>query len=137
MTEVKVEKTEEQELPELPSFPEDETSDLNPPVNCEEVKDDPPPIKREKHSMDDWFGDVFITNIEKPPGVHPVRAFSLQIEAPTPLQSNPLECWKVHRTKYPVLSRMAKYYIGTPATSVPSERVFFAAGEIVCKENQI
>lgn len=68
--EVKVEKTEEQEPPELPSFPEDETPDLNPPVNCDEVKDDAPPIKREKHSMDDWFGDVFITNIEKPPSVH-------------------------------------------------------------------
>lgn len=70
MIEVKVEKTEEQEPPELPSFPEDETPDLNPPLNCDEVKDDAPPIKREKHSMDDWFGDVFITNIEKPPSVH-------------------------------------------------------------------
>lgn len=70
MIEVKVEKTEEQEPPELPSFPEDETPDQNPPVNCDEVKDDAPPIKREKHSMDDWFGDVFITTIEKPPSVH-------------------------------------------------------------------
>lgn len=44
---MKVEKTEEQELPKLPSFPEDITPDLNPPVNCDEVKDEPP-IKEEK-----------------------------------------------------------------------------------------
>lgn len=66
---MKVEKTEEQELPKLPSFPEDITPDLNPPVKCDEVKDEPP-IKEEKHSMDDLYGDDFIRNIEKPPSVH-------------------------------------------------------------------
>lgn len=66
---MKVEKTEEQELPKLPSFPEDITPDLNPPVNCDEVQDEPP-IKEEKHSMDDLYGDDFIRNIEKPPSVH-------------------------------------------------------------------
>lgn len=93
MTEVKVEKTEEQELPKLPSFPEDITPDLNPSVNCDEVKYEPP-IKEEKHSMDDLFGDVFITNIEKPPSVHDRIQSELSLyktEAPTPLQSNPLE----------------------------------------------
>lgn len=136
MTEVKVEKTEEQELPKLPSFPEDITPDLNPPVNCDEVKDEPP-IKEEKHSMDDLFGDVFITNIEKPPSVHDRIQSELSLcktRAPAPLQSNPLEWWKVHQSNYPFLSRMAKYYLGIPATSVPSERVFSAAGEIVCAQ---
>lgn len=90
---MKVEKTKEQELPKLPSFPEDITPDLNPPVNCDEVKDEPP-IKEEKHSMDDLYGDDFIRNIEKPPSVHDRIQSELSLfktEAPTPLQSNPLE----------------------------------------------
>lgn len=93
MTEVKVEKTEEQELPKLPSFPEDITPDLNPPVNCDEVKDEPP-IKEEKHSMDDLFGEK---NIETPPSAHDwiQSEFSLcKSEAPTHLQKN------VHQTNY-------------------------------------
>lgn len=105
-------------------------------MNCDEVKDEPP-IKKEKHSMGDLFGDVFITNIEKPPSVHDRIQSELSLcktRAPAPLQSNPLEWWKVHQTNYPFLSRMAKYYLGIPATSVPSERVFSAAGEIVCAQ---
>lgn len=138
MTEVKVEKTEEQELPKLPSFPEDITPDPNPPVNCDEVKDEPP-IKKEKHSMGDLFGDVFITNIEKPPSVHDRIQSELSLyktEAPTPLQSNPLEWWKVHQTNYPFLSRMAKILPRNSCNICSLRKGFFCSrGNCVCPES--
>lgn len=42
-----------------------------------------------------------------------------------------LEWWKQHQTTFPVLATMAKKYLCVPATSVPSERQFSAAGNIV------
>ena len=53
---------------------------------------------------------------------------SFQYDAST---HNILEAWKKDVTQFPVLSKMALYYLSAPATSVPSERVFSDAGFIV------
>ena len=45
--------------------------------------------------------------------------------------TSPLDWWKVNSFKYPNISKMAKQVLGVPATSVPSERVFSTAGDIV------
>lgn len=39
--------------------------------------------------------------------------------------------WNTNKTRYPMLSEMARKYICIPATSTPSERVFSTAGNIV------
>ncbi|KAK3872140.1 hypothetical protein Pcinc_022761 [Petrolisthes cinctipes] len=44
---------------------------------------------------------------------------------------DPLEFWKMHSLEYPRLSAIAKKYLCIPATSVPSERLFSKAGELV------
>ena len=44
---------------------------------------------------------------------------------------NSLRWWKQHAGMMPKLSKLAKKHLGTPATSVPSERVFSKAGELV------
>ncbi|KAK0141191.1 Zinc finger BED domain-containing protein 1 [Merluccius polli] len=49
---------------------------------------------------------------------------------PVPLSENPLTWWRVH-ARYPLLARQAKRYLCIPGTSVPSERVFSTAGDIV------
>ncbi len=48
-----------------------------------------------------------------------------------PLTSCPLKWWKEHAQMYPLLSSLSKAYLTIPATSVPSERVFSTAGDIV------
>lgn len=46
-------------------------------------------------------------------------------------KSDPLEWWKSHETVYPGLSAIAKKYLPIVATSVPSERVFSTAGQVL------
>jgi hypothetical protein len=52
----------------------------------------------------------------------------LQESAP-PMDSNPLDWWKVNQIRYPKLAKAAKHFLGIPATSVPSERLFSKSGQ--------
>ncbi len=52
-----------------------------------------------------------------------------------PRQSDPFKWWSEEGVKrFPLLCQLARKYLSFPATSVPSERVFSAAGEIVSKK---
>lgn len=48
--------------------------------------------------------------------------------------SNPLDYWELHRHVYPNLYKLAITFLCTPASSVPCERVFSKAGEILSKK---
>src|SRR5579871_1158393 len=50
-----------------------------------------------------------------------------------PLNTNPCEWWKNHQLQYPILSKIARDYIGIPSTSVPSEQAFSKSGELISK----
>lgn len=45
-----------------------------------------------------------------------------------------LQWWKEHQMVYPYLARVARKYLAIPASSTPSERVFSACGNLVCKK---
>ena len=46
--------------------------------------------------------------------------------------------WKTHWASFPLLSKMARKYFSTPGTSVPTERLFSKAGEIIsAKRNRL
>ena len=48
-----------------------------------------------------------------------------------PVTENPLEWWRDNRDTFPLLSAVAMSLLSIPGTSVPSERVFSTAGDIV------
>jgi hypothetical protein len=100
---------------------------------------------------DDLFEDLQLlaaaeTNNNAPNAVHennnddPIEervqaeAILYRQEAHLPLKdlngrwNNPLEWWKLKQHQFPLLAALAKKYLGIPATSAPSERVFSTAG---------
>ncbi len=97
--------------------------------------DCPPPAKRAP--MAELFGDNFpiehasssssksLSEVVDEEVQHYRAVQSLSVD------SNPLVWWKDNQNQFPHLAKLAKSYLGIPATSVPSERVFSTAGDIV------
>lgn len=54
-------------------------------------------------------------------------------EPRTENSENILDWWRKHENVYPSLSKMAKDFLGTPATSVPVERLFSRAALTITK----
>ena len=54
-------------------------------------------------------------------------------ERPPPAETEPLCWWKTNAPRYPLVSIIARKFLCIPATSVPSERIFSAAGYVVSK----
>ncbi|CAF96613.1 unnamed protein product [Tetraodon nigroviridis] len=54
-------------------------------------------------------------------------------EANTPRSQDPLQYWQTQRLHYPNLYTLAMKFPCTPSSSVPCERVFSKAGEMVSK----
>ena len=49
-------------------------------------------------------------------------------------KQDPLEWWKRNCHLYPHISRLIKKYLSLPGTSVPSERIFSKAGQLVSEK---
>ena len=111
----------------LPSVPTEVDSD---------TVSEPP---RKKAAMEDIFGDIYVTKVE------PATHISLKLRAETeikkytdhgqtpgiPLTDDPLLWWKANQQEFPLLSVVARRILCVPGTSVPSERVFSTAGDII------
>ena len=120
--------------PPLPALP-----------NLPQVAADEPPspkkVKIEKTDtvaetvFGDIFGDIYICG-QTPPKTPSVLAESQVIlykECPSiKVEKDPLEWWKENEFKgFQMVARLAKMLLCIPGTSVPSERVFSTAGDIL------
>ena len=46
-------------------------------------------------------------------------------------RSSPLQYWKSNKLQYPLLAQLARKYLAPPCTTVPSEKLFSTASNIV------
>jgi hypothetical protein len=46
-------------------------------------------------------------------------------------KEDPLEWWRINKHQYPNMASLARIYLAPPPTSVPSERVFSTAGDVI------
>ncbi|CAB5341703.1 unnamed protein product [Rhizophagus irregularis] len=83
----------------------------------------------------DSSDEDLITHISKRRRVEKSNEFETFIKGDrAPALSDTLNWWKRHKEEFPNLANMAKDYLGIPATSVPSERVFSSAADVVTSD---
>uniref|UniRef100_A0A3P9CVN5 BED-type domain-containing protein n=1 Tax=Maylandia zebra TaxID=106582 RepID=A0A3P9CVN5_9CICH len=95
-----------------------------------------PPIKRSKDSaLIFLLGPAYSTKTTAPQKT-PTQKAKEEVNRyrgvePVALSEDPLIWWRDHEREYPLLALQAKQYLSIPGTSVPSEREFSTAGDIV------
>ncbi|KAM8732386.1 E3 SUMO-protein ligase ZBED1-like [Acanthopagrus schlegelii] len=102
----------------------------------EAVRDDEPEVTEptpKKTALEDLLGNSFSTEPEMSNSSKQAEreVENYRKEASIPLSGCPLKWWQQHCSQYPLLSHLAKACLSVPATSVPSERIFSTAGDIV------
>lgn len=86
-------------------------------------------------ALSNLFGDVYHVRVEEAKTTmemaeEEVTRYKSELLTIT-VSDNPLLWWREHSSRYQILACLAKKYLGITATSVPSERVFSTAGDIV------
>lgn len=103
----------------------------------ESIDDEPvaivePPAKRPANDLDLFFGEADEVQVSTRASAEQEVATFFG-EKPAPSTADPLAWWHTHASRFPLLSQVARQVLCVTATSVPSERVFSAAGHIVSK----
>ncbi|KAJ8341202.1 hypothetical protein SKAU_G00334930 [Synaphobranchus kaupii] len=90
-----------------------------------------PPQK--KPAMEELFGETFASKDTGKTFANTIgeEVASYKAASGIPVDGDPLAWWKSNECKYPHIAMMARRYLAVPGTSVPSERVFSTAGDIV------
>lgn len=112
----------------LPDFDEEEDEDDRPDddtASTSSAGSTRPKPKRQKSYLVDLFGAGYGEPAERD------ELERYWLEASIPPNEDPLQWCCAKRRQFPKLYRLASRYLCAPATSVPAERVFSAAGLIV------
>ena len=91
-----------------------------------------PPQK--KSAMAELFGELFTSEKGTTKSLSKIteeEVMSYRLTGCIPVDENPLAWWRSNEYKYPRIAKLARRYLAVPGTSVPSERVFSTAGDIV------
>ena len=95
---------------------------------------EPPPKRKQKATAMDVFLLGTSSESELPISTMKEEVKCFFDEPPIDYNSDPLKWWKENEKRFPKLSSLAKTLLCIPATSVPSERIFSIAGNIVTKK---
>ncbi|XP_077063574.1 E3 SUMO-protein ligase ZBED1-like [Siphateles boraxobius] len=141
---LKEQRAQPEEAPEAQpphSSPHQISLELNEVCDAETTKECPPVSKKSK-VLEDLFGDSFCTEdpsvrgkTSKEQAHDEVRKY--RDVASLSLDGKVLDWWRAHQAEFPLLADLAKTYLCIPGTSVPSERVFSTAGDIVRSERSV
>ena len=113
------------------------------PDNCNVSKAIEPPCKVAKLNDDNWLDDIIFCGSESAGSnklsddvlcMQEVDRYIAAESVTIDTNINPLEWWKQNALFYPRISKIAKKVLAVPASSVPSERVFSLAGNLVSKK---
>ena len=78
--------------------------------------------------------DVFSEIVAESNEDHPVSTSEMDRYLSVPIinfkTGDPYLWWSQHGQEFPILSKLARHFLSAPATSVPSERLFSAAGNL-------
>lgn len=108
-------------------------------VPADDISDeDKPPHtpKKRRSALANLLGQTFQHTSSYPTPLSPNSMAEKEVQQyqdspPLPLSDEPLGWWKSEACKYPHLAKLAQRYLCVPGTSVPSERIFSTAGDII------
>lgn len=105
---------------------------------AEEQRDQPAEPEKKKSKTEEALGLLCRRQIHHGPQrsqdeniQREIAAFSA--EPAIDVDADPLMWWKGNAERFPKLAHLARMFLSIPATSVPSERVFSKAGQVVNK----
>lgn len=119
----------------LPTLPTDNITDTNPDAN----KKNQPPVKKMKSAdTEDWLSDIVCVG-ESQNNEDDVVQAEVERYLGSGMKKGDENCtvlqwWKKNEMFYPRVALLAKRILCVQASSVPSERVFSLAGELVSKK---
>ena len=124
-----------------PESDQEELSAADEEDDREQPQEEPPPAKRRAPSalaelLGNSYGNIMPepASPEKSPfdtAEEEVKKYREAAALTLDEKKKPLDWWKEHGREYPILAKLAMRYLCVPGTSVPSERVFSTAGDIV------
>ncbi|KAK3091045.1 hypothetical protein FSP39_016751 [Pinctada imbricata] len=131
-------------LQNLPSISNSEKSVIGIPDAAVDKNNNSPERKKTKRcesGLACLFNEVYVTGVDPPSTNEPTLMQLAEAEVnkyrtiqPIKYDENPLIWWRDHSESLPLLSFYARTVLCIPATSVPSERVFSTAGDIVSSQ---
>ena len=85
-----------------------------------------------------WSSSKLLASLEDTAATQSSAAYELRLYRESPSETNidkyPLRFWQINQAVYPRLSKLAMQYLCPPASSVPVECLFSAAGELISKK---
>lgn len=96
----------------------------------------PPKKKKKPGPLTKLLGDIFTSEKSYKNPIDHARNELVRYEAEETLDldGNPLKWWKERDKLYPILSDLSCKLFSLPATSVPSERIFSCAGNVITEK---